>query len=195
MLNIRHILTTTAISILFGVYSIYNVIEYIKINDKNVNIKISKLSKQIDRADGKASDMNLKYALLHKKCSDMHVEIIKLHKIIDVLKSELEKHNNEKKVSNELVIMNDDNEHHLHLLVETEEVICDEVCEANKVFDLTKQTMFSITDDKLNQHDYETVSVDLSDTSSITSATTRTRTPSLSEINWLGLARKFIVGF
>jgi hypothetical protein len=36
MLNIRHILTTTAISILFGVYSIYNVIEYIKINDKNV---------------------------------------------------------------------------------------------------------------------------------------------------------------
>jgi hypothetical protein len=164
-------------------------------NDKNINIKISKLSKQIDRANGKVSDINLKYALIHKKCSDMRIEIINLRKIIDVLKCELEKHNNEK-VRNDLVVhMNDENEQNLHLLVETEEVICDEICEANNVFALTKQTMFSIADDNLNQLDYESLSIDLSETSSITSATTRTRTPSLSEINWLGLARKFIIGF
>ena len=47
MLNFKHIFLTTGISILFGVYSIYNILEYLRITNYYRSKEISDLYKII----------------------------------------------------------------------------------------------------------------------------------------------------
>lgn len=182
MLSLKHIITSTAISILFGIYSIYNVIEYVKLNDKNANIKITKLSNRIDNLNEKMIELNIKYHNICEAYVTAKDEIRELNKALNALRSTLNK--------NEEVSLKSD-ENMCDVVVVNEPIICDEICDAANALKHSKQTMMSIADDNM----YESVSVssvELSDNSSIVS--TRNRTPSLSEINWLGLTKKLFFG-
>jgi hypothetical protein len=74
MLNIKHIFLTTGISILFGVYSIYNILEYLRITNYYRSKEISDLYKIIYQTNRKYVDLNNKYNQLQEKYEELVVD-------------------------------------------------------------------------------------------------------------------------
>lgn len=75
MLNIKNIFITTGISILFGVYSIYNILEYLRITNYYRLREINNLYKLIHQTNKKYIALNDEYNQLYQKYNDLVTEV------------------------------------------------------------------------------------------------------------------------
>jgi len=84
MMNIKNIFVTTSISIFFGVYSLYNIVNYIQKLEIKHNNQVEKLNKIIDETYKKYE--NIKYEYLKMKD-----EFVSLNNKIQVLEEQIVK--------------------------------------------------------------------------------------------------------
>lgn len=75
MLNIKNIFITTGISILFGVYSIYNILEYLRITNYYRLREINNLYKIIHQTNKKYMALNDEYTQLYQKYNNLVSEV------------------------------------------------------------------------------------------------------------------------
>ncbi len=188
-MNLKNIFTTTTISILFGIYSLYNLFEYVKSSEKNIN----KLSKKMLENNNKYLELHLKYISLKDNHDSLLLEINTLTDIISQMNQEINMLKNSGVFEN--IIDKDDSLVH-------ETIICDDLCEirsaiknhivetmsepttpANSV--ISSNLLVSL--DSITENDLEYENVNISGRSE--------RIPSITEINWVGLTKKFFLGF
>lgn len=209
-MNIKNIFITTGISVLFGVYSIYNILEYLRLLNNHRVKQINSLQYLLNDTNKKYNDLQVKYNLLqqnhdklalsyekiNKEINLLNIKIIELqeNKTIDINFTSLQELNN---ISNQIsssAIYNN--------------IVCDELCDLNsEIPRVHMETMNSITDDideefveSLSlEYDYsengEVSSLGNSEKASIQSCELiRSRSTSITEINWGSLTKKFLFG-
>jgi hypothetical protein len=210
-MNIKNIFITTGISVLFGFYSFYNILEYINGIDRLYMYKISELQIKLEESNNKYKSLETEYMIINK-------ELIKLYDIV----KELERKNEILDTfftSNNNVDTSYEEEFNTSL---NNQPICDEHCDLNSMIPkVRKETMSSIdilnsifeTDQKESGildmscveiiNDISTNSLKLSPCSNrrnsfsspeIPQVTLRPRSLSVTELNWAGLTKKFLFG-
>ena len=73
MMNIKNIFITTGISVLFGVYSIYNIFEYLRVLNNHQVKQINSLQNLLNETNKKYNDLQVKYVLLQKNYDKLTV--------------------------------------------------------------------------------------------------------------------------
>ena len=206
MMNIRHIFITTGISVLFGVYSIYHIIEYLKIMHNTRTKEISDLKTYIN-------DINTKYINLHSKYDILENEIIKTNNEVSKLQLQIsELHNLSNNIEN---IIEQDIPSEIVSIMDTDEsIICDEKCDLNvDIPRLHLETMNSNNADidpefmeSFSSVEYDHFQNTYINTNNLEGSihsissyhnsikTSRSRSGSLTDINWTGLTKKFLFG-
>ncbi len=211
MLSLRQIFTTTGISILFGVYSIYNIIEYVRLNDKNIEIKVNRLKKTIVETNNKYIDLKTKFESLSENYYELNNEITNLNEVILYLRNEI----------SILKKLNENTSKNM-VLLETKQIVddvindvvndvfCDDICELSSTKSMSSHTMTSRTITSINPitpensfaskldeiclnndiFDFEDVNVKNIDSLECSSV----KSQPLTEINWLGLTKKMFFG-
>ena len=205
MVNMKHIFITTGISVLFGVYSIYNIFEYIRLIHNNRTKRI------LDLTEFLFNNINDKYENLQSKYEDMKNEFIKSQEDTKLLVSIIEKlqilqnkvgTSEEENFKSETVSIIDTNE---SIIDTNESIICDEICDLNdNIPRIHMETMTSNINNEfieLSNADYEafhnmaiSLNKDKNSINSELNKCSRSRSASLTEINWVGLTQKFLFG-
>jgi len=212
-MNIRHIFITTGISVLFGVYSIYNIIEYLQ------NIHYNR-SKEISDLKLCMNDIKTKYTNLQSNYDNLKDEIIKTNDEVSKLQLQIsELHSLSNNVENSV---EQDVQSEIVSMVETDEsIICDEKCDLNiDIPRLHLETMNSNNNNDIDPEFIESFSSVIYDhfpnidintdintnnlegsihsissyTNTNSVKTSRSRSGSVTDINWTGLTKKFLFG-
>lgn len=238
-MNIKNIFITTGISVLFGMYSIYNLFEYFRVlNDNHIkqikdlqhklshtNKKYNNMKNQNTDLEKKYSDLEKNYTELEKNYADLkqtHNELIQLYNNLSISFTEYvspknqdsgNENEDEKDNDNISIIISNNNDNISDIFFNhtnnnnllTNNVICDELCNLND--DIPRIKMYtSSVNSKINNinFDNECINYDYSasvneDTSSlcnsdILSIKSRSRSTSITEINWINLTKKFFFG-
>ena len=233
MMNIRNIFITTGISVLFSVYSIYNILEYLRsLNNHRVK-QIHELQHLIKDTNKKYNDLKSKYSDLQEKYNTLTVNYENVTKELDTIHSkirEIQKNNDSDNSDDNLPYLIN-----LTKYVSSTPTLCDELCTLNNENNIPRVSMetmgmeydsietnenkkivdLNVTEkneknekninDNVDKEFIESLSLDyncsehetpLSSTctSEKTSFTARSRSSSITEINWSGLTKKFIFG-
>ena len=210
MMNIRHIFITTGISVLFGVYSIYNIIEYLQ------NIHYNR-SKEISDLKLCMNDIKTKYTNLQSNYDNLKDEIIKTNHELSKLHLQIsELHSLSNNISKEEPIEQDIQSETVSMIDTDESIICDEKCDLN--IDIPRLHLETMNSNNDNNVDLEFVGMSTFDydhfqntdvntnnlegsihsissyTNTNSVKTSRSRSGSVTDINWTGLTKKFLFG-
>lgn len=82
MLNIKNLFITTGLSVLFGVYSIYAFIEYLKFLDKinkNYTLEFDNIHRVINVIHNDHNDLSLKYNIIETKYNELNAKYDELY--------------------------------------------------------------------------------------------------------------------
>ena len=198
MMNYKNIIITTSLSILFGMYSIYNIIEYLNFLQSHHNKEIRKIHKSLDDTRQKYKDLNEKYIYLQKHYEHLSVNYDKISKELVILNLKISEFKN-----------GDETDNHSTIISEHSSVICDDICELNNKARINMETMRAGHDDgfiepivigtlSLDYSHIAPVEIPMVDSSYSGSdknpAKTRSRSTSINDINWLGLTKQFWFG-
>lgn len=225
MMNIKNIFVTTGLSVLFGVYSIYNLFEYFRVLNNNQIKQIKDLQNKLINTNKKYNyirkqnnDLEQKYNLLEQTYSDLEQNYNKLTVIYKQKKEEIDDLHlkiyklEEKENDNISIIISSDNDTSNIIdnskIFGTNNIICDELCDLNN--NIPRINMFTGSPNSKNMDDdfFETISFkNLEDhncsikteTNSLCNSENdsikyRSRSTSITEIDWLNLTKKFFFG-
>ena len=204
MMNIKAIFITSGLSVIFGVYSIYNILEYLKLMHDTHNKEIYHLNKSI-------KDINNKYTHLKSKYDDIKSEIQQTKEYITNLQlqiAQLQNDSNDLENSIAEIVKSET------VSINTEEsIICDEMCDFNSHIPRIHMETMNANKDGLDHeslncnydHCHHIIisksNLDSSyhSTNSMRSAqnsdkSARSRSVSLTDINWTGVTKKFLFG-
>jgi predicted nuclease with TOPRIM domain len=199
MMNIKNLFITTGISVLFGVYSIYNILEYLRILNNHRVKQINSLQHLVNDTNKKYNDLHIKHTELQKNYTELSINYQHINKELNMLHIKLLELQENK--INEIDINNDNTDPIVPGLY------CDELCHFNsEIPRVNMETMNAINDINVNDIDVEFIeSLSLeyecnnTEVSSLcgsekSSIKSRSRSTSITEINWGGLAKKFLFG-
>lgn len=196
MINIKNIFITTGISVLFGVYSIYNILEYLRILNNHHVKQINSLQHLVNDTKKKYNDLQVQHVKLKKKYDKLSVSYENINKEVTVLKIKLIELQETKLV--EIKIQSDND----NVSESTPNIICDELCHFN--LDIPKINMETINSidnvecydmdvvffEYLNlEYDCNNVEVSSLYDSEKSSIKTSSKSTSVKEINWIGLVK------
>jgi predicted nuclease with TOPRIM domain len=198
MMNIKNLFITTGISVLFGVYSIYNILEYLRILNNHRIKQINSLQHVVSDTNKKYNDLQMKHNELQKNYNELLISYENINKEVNMLHIKLLELQENKIDEIDINTNNTSSE-------STPSFICDELCYFNsEIPRLHMETMNSINVDDIDidvefveslnleyDNNTEVSSICGSEKSSIKS---RSRTTSITEINWGGLTKKFLFG-
>jgi predicted nuclease with TOPRIM domain len=200
MMNIKNLFITTGISVLFGVYSIYNILEYLRILNNHRVKQINSLQHQVNDTNKKYNDLQIKHIELQKNYNELSISYEHINKELHMLQIKLLELQ-ENKIDETYINSNNT------LSESTPSIICDELCHFNsEIPRVHMETMNAINDINVDDIDVEFVeSLNLeyecnnTEVSSLcgsekSSIKSRSRSTSITEINWGGLAKKFLFG-
>ncbi len=210
MMNIKNIFITTGISVLFGVYSIYNILEYLRILNNHRVKQINSLQHLVNDTNKKYNDLHVQHVELQKKYDELSVSYEHINQEVITLKIKLIELQENKLVEIEINGNNDnnnDNSNNDNISESTPSIICDELCHFNlEIPRINMETMNSVNNIDCDDIDVEFVeSLNLeydcnnTEVSSVcdsekSSIKTRSRSTSITEINWATLTKKFLFG-
>lgn len=211
MINIKNIFITTGISVLFGFYSIYNILEYINGIDRLYMHRISELQIKLDESTNKYKSLEFDYMIINTELIKLHDRVKELEEKNEILDTFFNSDNSVDATNEENNIFND-------------EIICDEYCDLNNMIPKTRKDTMSSIDIinnifETNKLETETDVLDMScveiinevNTNSLkisscssrhnsfsntesSRVTSRPRSISVTEVNWAGLTKKFLFG-
>ena len=198
MANTNKLFITTGISVLFGVYSIYNILEYLRILNNHRVRQLNSLKHQINHTNKKYNDLQIKHIELQKIYNDLSISYERINKELHILRIKLLELKENK--MDDINSNNNDN-----LSESTSNIICDELCQFNsEIPTVNTETMNSTIDINVDDIDVEFVeslnldydcNTEVSCGSKKSSANnSRTRSVSITEINWVGIAKKMLFG-
>lgn len=203
MMNIKNIFITTGISVLFGVYSIYNILEYLRILNNHRVKQINSLRHLVNDTNTKYKDLKMKHDELHKNYNELSTNYEKINKEINLLNikiAELQENKMKDNATDIDIYTNNIS----YPEIPTPNIICDELCNLNnEIPRVHMETMNAIVDDIDEEFveslylDYESgVNSELSSlcNSEKNSIKSRSRSTSVTEINWGNLTKKFLFG-
>lgn len=206
MMNIKNIFITTGISVLFGVYSIYNILEYLRLLNNHRVKQINSLQHSLNDTNKKYNDLQIKYIELQQNYNDLSISHEQINKEIHILNMKIVELQENKMV--DINITSTTNS----IPDDTSIIICDEFCNLNNdiprihmetmnalVNDIDEEFVESLSFTSLQEYDCsengELSSLCNSEKGSITSSNNvRSRSTSITEINWGSLTKKFLFG-
>lgn len=206
MMNIKNIFITTGISVLFGVYSIYNILEYLRVLNNHRVKQINSLQHLVNDTNTKYKDLQMKHDELQKNYNELSTNYEKINKEINLLNIKIiELQENKMKdiaaTTTDIDIYTNNSSYHEN---PTPNIICDELCNLNnEIPRVHMETMNAIVHDIDEEFveslylDYESgVNSELSSlcNSEKGSSRSRSRSTSVTEINWGTLTKKFLFG-
>lgn len=209
MMNIKNIFITTGISVLFGVYSIYNILDYLRALNNHRVKQINRLQQLVNDTNKKYSDLQVKYVELQKNHTELCVSYEKINIEIHLLNIKINQLHENKTIDINLTTFQDNT---CDKISNTANLVCDELCDLNtEIPRIHMETMNSINEDIddefveslsfISLQDYdcsesgEVSSLDNSEKGSIKSCNiVRTRSKSVTDINWTNLTKKFLFG-
>lgn len=194
-MNIKNIFITTGLSILFGMYSIYNIIEYLRIVENERNKHIDHLQEIISNTNKRYIDLNTKYISLNKKYDNLSVNYDKLNQEIIILNLKIIEMKHDVCQVEEITQVEPDiyPSSPVNTIIDSDNnsIICDELCDLNlSIPRIHLDTMHTNIKDKIDDEFIESLSLDYSSKNTVSLH----RVQSISEINWLGLTKKFFLG-
>jgi hypothetical protein len=197
MMNIKNLFITTGISVLFGVYSIYNILEYLRILNNHRIKQINSLQHVVSDTNKKYNDLQIKHIELQKNYNELLISYENINKEVNMLHIKVLELQENKIDEIDINTNNTSSE-------STPSFICDELCHFNsEIPRLHMETMNSINVDDIDvefveslnlEYDYNNTEVSSLCGSEKSSIKTRSRSTSITEINWGGLAKKFLFG-
>lgn len=207
MMNFKNIFFTTGISVLFGVYSIYNILEYLRVLNNHRVKQINSLQHLQNDTKKKYNDLQLKFNQLQKNHDELTINYEKINKEIHQLHIKINELQEKKTIDIDFTSLQDANNISNEISNNTiynHNIICDELCDLNSSIPrIHMETMNSINDD-IDEEFVESLSLDYdySDTGDVSSLgnsekgsiKSRSRSSSVTEINWTNLTKKFIFG-
>ena len=194
MMNIKTIFITTGISMLFGAYSIYNILEYIKYIQNNRIEEIEDLKCSID-------DTNIKFTDLQKKYTHLQTKY-------DNLKNEFMKTRNEIENLNVLLYKKDENHSDINAnpINKADNIVCDELCNLNDEIPMNSKIELEFEDSLSVDYEYFKNLHNNSSIQAIQASVNsekiyrakkdfleRSRSRSMTDVDWVGLTKKFIL--
>lgn len=201
MMNIKNIFITTGISVLFGVYSIYNILEYLRVLNNHRLKQINSLQQLVSDTNKKYSDLQVKYVELQKNHHELSVSYEKINMEIHLLNIKINELQENKTIDINLTTLQDNISDKMS---DTINLVCDELCDLNtEIPRIHMETMNSINDD-IDDEFVESLSLDYdcSESGEVSSLgnsekgsiKSRSRSTSVTEINWTNLTKKFLFG-
>lgn len=211
MMNIKNIFITTGISVLFGVYSVYNLLEYLRTLNNYHKKQINILEYQIKETNKKYIDFHNKYFTrlqeLQKKYNQLLINYEYINQEVKILNNKISELQENK--SNNITIpdtqasspiSNDTNSNNTFT---HDIIICDELCDLNN--NIPRIHMETMSDnnniDNIDHEFFESLSLEYNNELSYSqnnsekySSKCSSRTTSVKDINWTTLAKKFLFG-
>jgi hypothetical protein len=199
MINIKSLFITTSISLIFGVYSIYNILDFMRLMNRYHVKQIDILEYQINDSDKKYNEINKKHIDLQKIYNELldNYECLKKEvKLLNFKIIEINKNNN-----------NDNSDFSIdkHEINSKDNLFCDKLCDLNheiprlNLNTMTKESSFiseefeeSLSIVYKNNENINILSKNISNQDFPNK--TRTRSYSISDINWKSISKKFIFG-
>ena len=204
MMNIKNIFITTGISVLFGVYSIYNILEYLRLLNNHRVKQINSLQHSLNDTKKKYNDLQIKYIELHQNYNDLSISHEQINKEIHILNMKIVELQENKMVDIDITSTTNS------IPDNTSIIICDEFCNLNNdIPRIHMGTMNALANDiDVDEEFVESLSLeyDCSENgelsslcnsekgSIISSNNVRSRSTSITEINWGSLTKKFVFG-
>ena len=216
MMNIKNIVISTGMTLLFGVYSIYNILGYLNNMNCLYNYKLLEIQKNLDET--------------YKKCINLQIDFVKIKEELKILSNKYFTIENRLTDHPQFYFSpNYDYYESSEQDKKSNEPICDEKCDLNSSMSIPKvklETMNSIIENNFEDNniinnlnevfdeklDYDCVEIlnitDInilnvspcsSKKNSLTnseknSSSIRSRSSSISDINWSGLTKKILFG-
>jgi hypothetical protein len=207
MMNIKNLFITTGISVLFGVYSIYNILEYLRLLNSHRVKQINSLQHLVNDTNSKYNKLQNKHIELQKNYDELFISYENINKEIHRLNVKIIELQ-ENKMTDIDIDINSDN---YSSEFPTPSIICDELCDLNndipRVHTETMKAIFDDIDIDIDEDFAESVHLEYecSETASNTelsslcnsekgSIKSRSRSTSVTEINWGSLTKKFLFG-
>lgn len=211
MINIKNIFITTGISVLFGVYSIYNILDYLKVLNNHRLKQINSLKHSVNDINKKYNELELKHIELQKQFDELLINFDNINQKVYLLNVQIVELQDNKMINidfnTENHTTNDIYENPIYENpIYNNCIICDELCDLK--FDVPRvrmETMSPITDN-IDEEFIESLSLDYDchdntevEVSSLCnhekySTKSRTRSTSVTDINWYNLTKKFLFG-
>jgi hypothetical protein len=207
MLNIKNLFITTGISVLFGVYTIYNIIDALRLLNNGRIKQTTNLQHLVNETNSKYIHLQTKHNDLLKNYHELFIKYENITKEIHQLNikiNELEEnhftdidiYNDNPSLSNNITSSNSNS------------ITCDELCNLNtKIPRVHLETMNAIFDEDFEESlylDYESselncdsnTNTELSSlcNSEKSSIKSRSRSTSVTDINWGAIAKKLFFG-
>jgi len=208
MINIKGLFFTTSISFLFGVYSIYSILEYLRVLN-NYRVKnVNRAYQEEYSYQKKFIDINKKYIILQKDYDELKINFDQLKEELHLLTISFNELKDDKITTIELAedkIIELSINQNQNLI--NEKIICDENCNLEdknirSYRDTSLTNKFILNNNKNIDKEfeeslsleYENNELDSLNNFGHSSKLTRSRSSSISDINWGSLTKKLLFG-
>lgn len=199
-MNIKNIFITTGISVLFGVYSIYNILEYLRLLNNERVKQIKNIQILSEETNKKYSELQIQYLELQKKYTELSIDCNKMKEDINILKDKIIQLQDNKNIDIKNYTSNDYLTSLLSLPINIESsdnAICDELCNFNNDIPRVHMETMSINYENADSEFIDLLSLDNQIEESIKNkdnVLSRSRSTSVTDINWSTLTKKFLFG-
>jgi len=205
MMNIKNIFVTTGISVLFGVYSIYNILEYLRLLNNERVKQIKNLQILGQETNKKYSELQIQYLELQKKYTELSIYCNKMKEDITILNDKIIQLQDKK---NDYIKNNDIKNYTssdyltslISLPIDIESsgnTVCDELCNFNSDIPRIHMETMNINYENVDSEFIDLLSLD-NEIEQINKNKndlfSRSRSTSVTEINWTTLTKKFLFG-
>lgn len=222
MMNIKSIFITTGISFLFGVYSIYNLLEYLQVLNNHRVKQISNMQHLVNETNKKYIELRIKYSELQKSYSDLSIDNEQINNKITSLNLKIIELQYNKPI--DITIGCGKNNSSIHKFESKNDIVCDELCilnneiprihmetmnkmvtmPANEPINSDVSVILNNIDEEFieslsleydcSESGYNTSKLSSSCNSEKNSIKSRSRSTSITEINWGALTKNFLFG-
>jgi len=191
MLNFKTIIVSTSLSLLFGLYSIYGLMEHLEKKEKEETAKIENLKKTMNCIIKKNDETNKKYNILLIEFTKITIDISNLLKnITNLEKNKIELVNGNVSSQHD-ISLKDISKINIDQIIQIQDDI-KELLDVQELVDINNFNMGNLNNSLDNDHGFEILEQSYSNNEDIVKS--RSRGTSISEINWMEVTKKFIFG-
>lgn len=192
MMNIKNIFITTGISVLFGVYSIYNIFEYLRVLNNHQVKQINSLQNLLNETNKKYNDLQVKYVLLQKNYDKLAVSHEENNNQANLLNIQIIKLQEDKTIDTNNISNENSNS------TTYNNIICDLNSEI-PIVNMENINSINIHEEFVESLFLEYDYLETGEASSLSNSEkcpikSRTTDKSMTEINWTNLTKKFLFG-
>ena len=196
MMNIKNIFITTGISVLFGVYSIYNIFEYLRVLNNHQVKQINSLQNLLNETNKKYNDLQVKYVLLQKNYDKLTVSHEENNNQTNLLNIQIIKLQEDKTIDTNNISNENSNENSNSTTYNN--IICDLNSEI-PIVNMENINSINIHEEFVESLFLEYDYLETGEASSLSNSEkcpikSRTTDKSMTEINWTNLTKKFLFG-